>query len=122
MRRQKPFPRARRPAMSLPSSVEPTALKLSSAFSARIAPRFVALMVGLILSRGRPTITAALRAAGPLARGHFSTYHRVFSRASWSTWLLGYLLAAIVVELLPLDALIPVSADDTTAEHKGRRV
>ena len=48
-----------------------------------------ALMIGLILSRGRPTITAALRAAGPLAHGHFATYHRVFSRASWSTWLLG---------------------------------
>ena len=72
--------------LSLPSSVEPIFLKLSAAFTERTAPRVAVLMVGMILARGRHTITAALRGMGILARGHFTTDHRVFSRASWSPW------------------------------------
>ena len=74
--------------MFLPSSVEPTFLKLSCAFTRPTAARMSILMVGMILSLGRRTVTAALRRVGPLAKGHFSTYHRIFSRALWCPWTL----------------------------------
>jgi DDE superfamily endonuclease/Archaeal putative transposase ISC1217 len=108
--------------MYLPSSVEPTVLKFSSAFSPRTAARMAVLMVGMILCRGRHTVSAALRAVGALAEGHFSTYHRVFSRASWSTWVAGRMLATLVLELPFLGDVILLAIDETTAEHKGPMV
>ena len=108
--------------MFLPSSVEPIFLKLSSAFTQPTAVRMSILMVGMILSRGRHTVTAALRMVGPLAHGHFSTYHRVFSRASWSPWTLSRTLTQMILDLLPPDDTIPVSIDETTAQHRGAKV
>ncbi len=108
--------------MHLPSSVEPTFLKLSSAFTPRTAFRMAVLMVGMILSRGRHTITAALRIVGTLAPGHFSTYHRAFSRAAWSPWVLSHALTRQVLELFPRGQAIPVAVDETTAGHKGAKV
>ena len=75
--------------LSLPSSAEPILTSLSAAFTDPTARHVLVLMVGAILARGRRTITAVLRAAGGLADAHFSTYHRVFSRASWSPWTPG---------------------------------
>jgi hypothetical protein len=108
--------------MHLPSSVEPTVLELTSVFSKRTAARVAVLIVGMILSRGRHTIAAALRGVGSLAVGHFSSYHRVLSRAAWSPWVLGWTLAGRVIDLFPAGTLIPVAVDDTTAEHKGAKV
>jgi hypothetical protein len=108
--------------MSLPSSVEPTLLQLSRAFDPRTAARVTVLIVGLILSRGRHTVTAALRAVGTLADGHFSTYHRVFSRAAWSTWAVGRILATLVIELLAAAEVIILAVDETVGEHKGPKV
>ncbi len=62
--------------MFLPSSVEPTFLKLSDAFTRPTAARMTLLMVGMILCLGRHTVTAALRMVGSLAPGHYSSYHR----------------------------------------------
>jgi len=80
------------------------------------------LMVGMILSLGRHTVTAALRMVGPLAKGHFSTYHRIFSRASWSPWTLSRALTQMILDLFPADDMIPVAVDETTAQHKGAKV
>ncbi|MEK7751405.1 MAG: transposase [Acidobacteriota bacterium] len=108
--------------MCLPSSVEPTLLKLSRAFRPETAARVTVLIVGLILCRGRHTVTAALRSVGALASGHFSTYHRVFSRASWSTWMVGRILATLVLELLPATERVALAVDETVGEHKGPKV
>lgn len=108
--------------MFLPSSVEPTFLKLSRAFTQPTAARMSILMVGMILSLGRHTVTAALRMVGPLAKGHFSTYHRIFSRASWSPWTLSRTLTGMILDLFPPHDTIPVATDETTAQHKGAKV
>ena len=61
-------------------------------------------------------------AAGPLASGHWSDYHRVFCRAPWSCWRLGEVLAAMVLELVPAGAPVVVTVDDTTPQHRGEHV
>lgn len=61
-------------------------------------------------------------AAGDLARGHWSDYHRVFSRAAWSLWPLGKVLATAVLRWIEPHALVRVIADDTTAQHRGKHV
>lgn len=108
--------------LSLASSVEPIFMNLSMGFTEPTAARMAVLMVGMILARSRRTITAALRVMGGLAHGHFSAYHRVFSRASWSTWVLGRVLARLIIDRFPAGEPIPLSVDETTAQHKGAKV
>ena len=109
--------------MLLPSSVEPTFLRLSAAFTQPTAVRMTVLMVGMILSRGRHTVTAALRMVGSLACGHFSSYHQVFSLASWSSWTLSRILTRMILDLLGADEPIPPtpSSGSTTLTTNTRR-
>ncbi|MBI5726158.1 MAG: transposase [Planctomycetes bacterium] len=63
-----------------------------------------------------------LRMVQGLIDGHFSTCHRVFSRAAWSLWPLGRMLAQAVLRWTDPDQPVIVAMDDTTAQHKGRHV
>jgi hypothetical protein len=49
------------------------------------------LLYGTILAPDRRTATAALRAMGLAGSRHFTNYHRVLNRASWSPWILSRL-------------------------------
>lgn len=107
---------------SLPRAAEPLISALSIAFTARTFQRFVLLVVGAILSPRRRTVTAVLQTVGPLARGHWSDFHRVLCRAAWSLWPLGRVLAALILELVPPDQAVVVPVDDTAVQHKGKKV
>jgi hypothetical protein len=106
----------------LPSAAEPLINRFSIAFTPRTFQRMLVLGVGAILSLGRQTVTRMLWTARSLTDGHFSDYHRVFSRARWSMWTLGKVLAAMVLELVPADELVVCPVDDTTPQHKGKCV
>jgi len=108
--------------MSLPPTLQALADAFSVAFSRPTFQRVLVLWGGAILAKGRHTITNCLRAVGPLARGHASSYHRVFSKAHWSLWPLGRALAAAILELVPAGQAVVVVLDDTTAMHKGKCV
>ena len=108
--------------MTLPSTLKVIFVSLSNTFTTPTASRVAILLAGAILARGRHTITSALRAMGNLAGGHFSSYHRVFSRASFSMYRLGQALAHLVMELVPADQEIVVVVDETTAGHRGPKV
>lgn len=107
---------------SLPSAAAPLFMSLSVAFTRPTFQRMLPLAVGAILTTGRRTVTAVLRTLRHLAPGHPSSYHRVFSRAPWSLWPLGKLLAAAILELIPPDEPVLVPMDDTTAQHRGKKV
>jgi hypothetical protein len=106
----------------LPHAAKPLLGAFSVAFTPATFPRFLLLMVGAILTRGRHTVTALLRTLGPLAEGHWSDFHRVLSRASWSPFPLGKVLAALILELIPADQPIVIPVDDTNPQHKGKKV
>ncbi|HEX3133270.1 MAG TPA: transposase [Planctomycetota bacterium] len=94
----------------------------SVAFTRPTFQRVTVLILGAILSLRQRTVTALLRAVGPLAKGHWSDFHRVLCRASWSCWPLGKVLAAMVLELIPADQPVICPVDDTTPQHKGKHV
>jgi hypothetical protein len=50
-----------------------------------------------------------------------TSYHRVFSRAPWSLFPLGQVLAAAIIKLVARGPIV-VAMDDTTAQHKGKKV
>jgi len=108
--------------LCLPSAAEPLLMSLSVAFTQPTFQRVVPLCVGAILSLGRRTVTAMLWTLRGLIRGHPSSYHRVFSRAVWSLWPLAKIVAAAVLGLIPPEEPVLVPMDDTTAQHRGKKV
>jgi len=108
--------------LTLPSAAEPLIVSLSVAFTDPTFNRMVPLMVGAILTRGRRTITAVLRTMRGLADGHWSDYHRVFSRAAWTLWLPGLILARAILAWTDPAEPVLVAVDDTTCQHRGRKV
>jgi hypothetical protein len=107
---------------NLPSAAEPLFMSFSIAFTEPTFQRILPLAVGAILTTGRRTVTGVLRTMRGLAPGHFSSYHRVFSRATWSLWPLGKVLATAILHFLPPDQPVLVPMDDTTAQHRGKKV
>lgn len=106
----------------LPRALDAIFAGLAESFTRPTAQRFCVLLIGAILARGHRTITGILRAAGRLADGHFSTYHRVLSRAPWSLWRLSDVLVTLVVAHFPPRELIPAVVDETTDRHRGPKV
>src|SRR5215207_6327931 len=103
------------PVVVLPRAAEPLLGRFGIAFTPRTFQRVVLLFVGSVLALGRHTITRALWTVRTLAAGagHFTDYHRVFSRARWSPWPLGRVLAAMVLDLVPADEPAVCPVDDT---------
>jgi hypothetical protein len=108
--------------LSLPSAAEPIVMSLSVAFTRPTFQRIVPLIVGAILTAGRRTVTAVLWTLRGAVGGHYSDYHRVFSRAVWSPWPLGKVLASAILRLIPRNEPVLVPMDDTTAQHRGKHV
>jgi hypothetical protein len=81
------------------------------------------LVAGAILAPGRRTVSSALRAMGLDQHKRFHRYHRVLSRARWSSRevsrvLLGLLVEAFVCEGDPL----VVGIDETLERRYGRKI
>jgi len=108
--------------MTIPTAAEPLFKEFSAAFTKALYPRVVLLAVGLIVTFGRRTVAAVLWTMRGWTPGHASTYHRVFSRASWSLWMMGRILTRIIIASLPKGEPIVVAVDDTTAQHRGKKV
>jgi hypothetical protein len=98
------------------------ALRQAGVFSRPTLSRFIALMTGMIVSMGRRTVSHALAVMGPIRKGHWSNYHRLYSSAKYSMWSLAAVLVRQVVALLPADAVIELVADDTVDGKAGERV
>lgn len=108
--------------LSLPSAAQPLLMSFSVAFTQPTFRRLLILVSGTILALRQRTVTAVLRALRGVAPGHASTYHRVWSRASWSLWPLGKLLAQAILAQVPPEEPVLVPMDDTTAQHRGKHV
>jgi hypothetical protein len=107
---------------TLPRAAEPLVSSFCVAFSRPSFQRARVLLVGAILAMGRRTVTNVLWTVRSIASGHFSSYHRLFSRAPWSLWPLGKALATAALRWIPEDQPVLVAADDTVAQHRGPKV
>jgi hypothetical protein len=92
-------------------------------FSARVWRHAQVLLLGAMLAPGARTLTAALRVMGLSGERHFTNYHRVLNRASWSLRQAGrILLGWLVPSRMPPGATIVLGADDTVDRRAGRRI
>ena len=107
---------------SIPKAAEPLVRAIGGAFTRPTLARFTALMIGLIVTMGRRTVSHTLAVMGPVLGGHWSNYHRLYSAAKFSMWALAAVLVRQVVALLPADVVIELTADDTVDGKEGDHV
>ena len=84
--------------MKVPDFAVPVLSMFQPAFSTPTYHRFLVLVLGAILTTGRQTITNILRTVRHHAKGHVSSYHRVFSQRRWSSWALARLLITFLLD------------------------
>lgn len=85
--------------------------------------KMLVLLQGTLLTSGRRTITAALRAMGLSDEPQFSKYHQVFNRAKWSPWVLSKLLLALLIKsCVPPGAALVLLIDDTLERRQGPKI
>lgn len=80
------------------------------------------LLTGAILTTGSRTVTAVLRIMGLSAEKHFQNYHRVLSRAVWSSLQAScLLLGLLIVAFAPVGPVI-MGLDDTIERRRGEKI
>ena len=107
----------------LPEAIILVLAPFASLFSHRVWRRAQLLLLGARLVPGMRTVTAALRVMGLARERHFTNYHRVLNRATWSARqgsqiLLGLLITCFV----PPGATVVLGADDTVERRSGRQI
>jgi hypothetical protein len=108
---------------TLPTTMVQVLAPFVPLFSYRVWGHVQVLIVGAILAPGKRTVASTLRAVGLQEERRFCRYHRVLSRAKWSTQeasriLLGLLVEAFVPEGDPL----VVGIDETLERRQGKRI
>jgi hypothetical protein len=92
-------------------------------FSKRVWQHAQLLVVGAILAPGKRTVTSALRAMGLDQEKRFHRYHRVLSRASWSSLKVSRVLLGLLVEaFVPEGSPLVVGIDETLERRYGRKI
>lgn len=81
-----------------------------------------ALLVGAILAPGVRTVASVLRILGRAQTRRFGTYHRVLSRAAWSSRHASRLLLGLLVRAFVPAGPIVIGLDDTLERRRGRRI
>jgi len=91
-------------------------------FSKRVWMHVQILLVGVLLAPAQRTVTAALRVVGLGQTPHFQRYHRVLSRASWSSLAASrVLLCLLVAAFVPTGPLV-VGIDETVERRTGAKI
>ena len=92
-------------------------------FSKRVWPHAQVLLAGAILAPGGRTVSSALRAMGLDQEKRFHRYHRVLSRASWSSRKVSRVLLGLLVEaFVPEGAPLVVGIDETLERRWGKKI
>jgi hypothetical protein len=92
-------------------------------FSKRIWQHAQLLLVGAILAPSRRTVSSALRAMGLDQYKRFHRYHRVLSRASWSSRKVSCILLGLLVEaFVPEGDPLVVGIDETLERRYGKKI
>jgi hypothetical protein len=91
-------------------------------FSKHVFGHAMVLVVGAILAPGRRTVAAALRAAGLSRLKAYHKYHRVLSRARWSSREAARRLLAELIGRFAPDGPVVVGLDDTIERRWGPKI
>jgi len=91
-------------------------------FSERVFEHVRVLLAGAILAPGKRTVSSALRAMGLDQHKQFHRYHRVLSRASWSSLQASRVLFGLLVERFVPQGPLVVGIDETLERRQGKKI
>jgi DDE superfamily endonuclease len=92
-------------------------------FSKRVWQHAQVLLMGAILAPGARTVGSALRAMGLDQQKRFHRYHRVLSRARWSSLEVSRVLLGLLVEaFVPEGDPLVVGIDETLERRYGKKI
>jgi hypothetical protein len=92
-------------------------------FSERVFQHVKLLLAGAILAPGKRTIASALRAVGLEHERRFCRYHRVLSRAVWSSREASRVLLELLIEaFVPEGGPLVFGIDETLERRQGKKI
>jgi len=82
------------------------------------------LLLGVLIARGKRTVTACLRVVGLGDEEHFQNYHRVLNRAKWSAPDAARILLGLIILIFAagLQKIIVLAGDDTIERRRGKKI
>jgi hypothetical protein len=108
---------------TLPTMMIRVLVPFAPLFSKRVWQHAQVLLAGTILAPGRRTVASALRAMGLDREKRFHRYHRVLSRASWSSREASRVLLELLVEaFVPEGGPLVVGIDETLERRWGKKI
>jgi DDE superfamily endonuclease len=108
---------------TLPNAMIRVLAPFALVFSERVWQHVQVLLAGAILAPGKRTVSSALRAMGLDRQKRFHCYHRVLSRAVWSSREASRILLELLVEaFVPEGAPLVVGVDETLERRRGKKI
>ncbi len=109
--------------MPLPDPIIEVLIVFRPLFTAPTWRKLMILLTGTLLTRGRRTVAAALRASGNSMAGNWSLLHQVLNRARWSPVAVSRQLLLLIIEtFVPAEACVDLVIDETLERHWGSKI
>ena len=107
---------------TLPTTMIRLLAPFAQLFSRRVWRNAQVLLMGAILAPGRRTVSSALRAMGLDQYERFHRYHRVLSRASWSSREASRILLGLLLEAFVGEGPLVLGIDETLERRWGKKI
>lgn len=109
---------------TLPAEMIRVLAPFAPLFSEGVFEHVQVLLAGAILAPGKRTVSSALRAMGLDQHKRFHRYHRVLSRAVWSSREVSRVLLDLLVEAFVPEEGAPlvVGIDETLERRQGKKI
>src|SRR3954454_3269544 len=108
---------------TLPREIVRVLRVFEEVFSERVWDWVQVLVVGAILTPGQRTVAAVLRVMGLGDERQFQNYHRVLSRARWSSREASRRLLGLLVEaFVSVDEPVVIGMDETIERRRGAKI
>ncbi len=108
---------------ALPNEMIRVLTPFAPLFSERVFEHVQVLIAGAILAPGKRTVSSALRATGLDQERRFHRYHRVLSRAKWSSVAASrVLLDSLIEAFVPEGEPLVVGLDETLERRRGKKI
>ena len=107
---------------TLPTTMIRVLAPFAPLFSKCVFQHVQLLLTGSILAPGKRTVTSALGAMGLDKEKRYCRYHRVLSRAAWSTREASRILLGLLVEAFVPDGPLVVGVDETLEPRQGKKI
>ena len=106
----------------MPSVLMKFVIAFAPLFSKPVFNRVKVLVTGAILSPASRTVTNALRVMGLSREKHFQNYHRVLSRAVWSSLAGSRILLNLLIKAFVTSRELVIGFDETVERRRGKQI